>query len=148
MSVETTLFILRLISGLCLFGLLGALFYLLWREYQGTLSQLQASRRVYGHLVSLQEVDGAYVVMGTPYPLLPLTSLGRSPTNSIVVDDTFASGEHALIALRNGQWWLEDRHSRNGTTLNDTPVNEAVIMTNGDIIGIGNNRFRLDLEQI
>lgn len=147
MSLETTLFILRLISGLCLLGLLGVLFYMLWREYQGTLNQLQATRRVYGQIITLQEIDGNYMVIGTPYPLLSLTSLGRSPTNSIVVNDTFASSEHALIALRNGQWWLEDRHSRNGTTLNDAPVNEAVIMTNGDIIGIGNNRFRLDLKQ-
>jgi FHA domain. len=48
--------------------------------------------------------------------------------------------------MRNGQWWLEDRKSRNGTTLNGMPVTQSVIVTDGDIIGIGKMRFRLDLE--
>jgi len=48
--------------------------------------------------------------------------------------------------MRNGQWWIEDRKSRNGTLLNDLPVTEAMVITHGDIIGIGNMKFRLELE--
>jgi pSer/pThr/pTyr-binding forkhead associated (FHA) protein len=98
-------------------------------------------------LIALQEVNGSYIVTGTNYPLLKLTSLGRSPTNTITIDDTFASSDHAFVALRSGQWWLEDRQSRNGTTLNEVPITQPVIITDGDIIGIGRNRFRLELEQ-
>jgi pSer/pThr/pTyr-binding forkhead associated (FHA) protein len=48
--------------------------------------------------------------------------------------------------MRNGQWWIEDRKSRNGTLLNDLPVTESMVITHGDIIGIGNMKFRLELE--
>jgi pSer/pThr/pTyr-binding forkhead associated (FHA) protein len=87
------------------------------------------------------------VVTGETYPLLPLTSLGRSPTNTIRINDTFASGDHALLAMRSGQWWLEDRRSRNGTMLNDLRVTQPVVVTDGDVIGIGNIKFRVELER-
>ena len=62
------------------------------------------------------------------------------------MEDTFASSEHASITLRNGQWWLEDRNSRNGTLLNEEPVTVPVIVTEDDIISIGTHHFRLHLD--
>jgi hypothetical protein len=145
-STELVLFLLRLISGTLLIAVLVLLFVFMWRDYHSTASQAEASRRTYGRLTSLLEVDGTHAVTGQSYPLLPITSLGRAPTNTIPIDDTFASSEHAVVAMRSGQWWLEDRKSRNGTTLNGMPVTQAIIVTDGDIIGIGKMRFRLDLE--
>jgi hypothetical protein len=146
MSVELLLFFLRVISGLALLALLVLIFAALWRDYRGTLAQMEAGRRVYGHLVALQEVNGSYLPTGVHYPLLSLTSLGRSPTNTITLNDTFASSEHAMIILRNGQWWLEDRQSRNGTLLNDTPITQPIVIADGDIVGIGTVRLQLVLE--
>lgn len=147
MSTEAILLLLRIISAACLFVLLGGIFTIIYREYRSTISQLQSQRRSYGQLIALREIDGSYVIIGDTYPLLPLTSLGRAPTNNIVINDNFASAEHALVVLRSGQWWLEDRRSRNGTTLNELPVTQPTIMTNGDIIGIGQKRFKLELER-
>lgn len=146
MDIDLLLFLLRIVSALLLLAMVGALFWFIWRDYRITLSQINANRRAYGNLVAMREVDGVYVMVGDIYPLMPLTSLGRSPTNSIQVNDNFASSEHALIARRNGQWWLEDRGSRNGTTLNNAMINRVVVITSGDIIGIGNMRYRVDLE--
>jgi pSer/pThr/pTyr-binding forkhead associated (FHA) protein len=109
------------------------------------VATIEASRRSYGQLVALVEVDDQLLRTNETYPLLPLTTLGRNPANTVCVDDSFASSDHARIVLRGGQWWLEDRRSRNGTTLNDLLVSEPIIMTDGDIIGIGSRRFRLEL---
>ncbi len=147
METELTLFLLRLVSGALLIALLALLFIAMWRDYRSAVVQTEASRRAYGKMVELRELDDAYVVTGQTFALLPLTSLGRSPTNTIPINDDFASGEHALVALRNGQWWLEDRQSRNGTTINGMPISQPVIITDGDIIGVGSVRLRLDLEQ-
>src|SRR5688500_4742251 len=100
-----------------------ALFIVLWRDFRAAAREAEATRRSYGRLVVMREMDGNYARTGETHPLLPLTSLGRSPTNTIRVDDTFASGDHAVVTMRNGQWWLEDRNSRNGTTLNGVIVN-------------------------
>ncbi|MAS34442.1 MAG: FHA domain-containing protein [Anaerolineaceae bacterium] len=147
MDTEIILLALRVISGIVLLLLLAAIFVILWRDYRHTVIDLEASRRIYGQLVALHEVDGGYVATGAQFPLVQLTSLGRSPTNTITLDDSFASSEHAIVALRNSQWWLEDRNSRNGTTLNEVMISQPVIVTDGDIIGIGSLRFRLELER-
>ncbi len=140
------LFVLRVLSALVLMTLLGILFVAIWREYQATLQLTQRARRSFGTLVALAKLEQQLVPTGAQHALLPFTSIGRSPTNSIVINNTFASGEHATITLRDGQWWLEDRKSTNGTRLNDEPVTASVIVTDGDIIGIGNSYFRINLE--
>jgi hypothetical protein len=145
-SLELILFILRIASALLLLFILAVVLYTIWREHQAIIQRIQASRRSYGQLVAIVEVDEQYMTTGESYPLLPLTTFGRSSTNTIILKDTFASGEHARIYLKDGQWWLEDCNSRNGTTLNELPIREHIIMTNGDIIGIGETRFRLELE--
>ncbi len=147
MTTEIALFILRVASGVLLFGILISLFYVIWRDQRNTVEQLQASRRSYGKLVALTEIDGSYARTGDTHSLLPITSLGRSPTNTIIQNDTFASSEHALITLRNGQWWLEDRQSRNGTLLNGEPVLEPIIITDGDIITIGKLSYQMELDR-
>jgi hypothetical protein len=145
-STDLVLFLLRVVSGLALIALLVALFIILWREYRATAYDVEARRRTYGRLIAIHEIDGQYMISGETYPLLPITTIGRSPTNSITIDDTFASSEHAIVTMRDGQWWLEDRRSRNGTLLNDIPVTEPMVITHGDIIGVGSVHLRLELE--
>ncbi|MCB9451945.1 MAG: FHA domain-containing protein [Anaerolineaceae bacterium] len=146
MNQALILFALRAVSGLLLLTILLGLFVVIWKEFRSAAEQTAPQRKIYGRLNVLREIDGSYRVTGETYPLLPLTSLGRSPTNSIPIPDTFASSEHALVTLRDGQWWLEDRQSRNGTTLNDLPVKQPVVITHGDFIGIGTVRFHVELE--
>lgn len=146
MTTEIILVILRCISGLLLFAFLVILLIVIWREFTRTTSRMDSHRRTYGRLTGLREIDGRYLTTGETFPLLPITSLGRSPSNSIRIDDAFASSEHAVVALRGGQWWLEDRQSRNGTTLNDSPVTQPMVITNGDIIGVGSAKFRLEVD--
>ncbi len=145
MSTDAVLFILRLIAGVILLAVLAILFIVMWRDYKSAVIHVESSRRSYGRLVAVEQIDGLQIA-GQMYALLPLTSLGRSPTNTITINDDFASGEHALVAYRGGQWWLEDRQSRNGTTINEMPVTQPIIITDGDVIGIGSCRFRLELE--
>lgn len=146
MTLDYVLFGLRVLSGGLLLMLLGALFVVIWRDYRSAAAHTQINRRTYGQLVQLTEVDGTYTATTIAYPLLPLTTIGRSLTNTLVLDDPVASSEHASITRKNGQWWLEDRNSRNGTLLNTEPVRAPVIITEGDIISIGNRHFRLQLD--
>jgi hypothetical protein len=146
-SVDIILFVLRIASGLILVGMLVVLFIVLWRDYRTAAAQATVSRRTYGQLEPLLQIDDMYTPTGETFPLRPLTSMGRSPTNSIVIDDNFASSEHAQISLKDGRWWLEDRNSRNGTLLNNEPITSAIIITDGDIISIGNTHFKLILDQ-
>ena len=80
------------------------------------------------------------------FRLHPITTLGRSSSNTIVVSDDFTSAEHARILLERGTWWLEDRRSRNGTRLNEAAIEKRTRLADGDVIGIGKSSFRLTLD--
>lgn len=145
-DTQLVLLLFRLISGALLLGILAVLFIALWRDFRSAVEKTSVQRRIYGKLIEVVENDDGFQETAVSHPLLPLTSIGRAPTNTITLDDDFASGEHALLALREGQWWLEDRKSRNGTTINELPIGDPVIVTDGDVIGVGNRRFRIHLE--
>ena len=146
MSTEVTLLLLRFISALLLMLFLAGIFAILWKDYRSAGVHIELRSRAYGQMTVVQESSGEHVATGAFYALRPLTRLGRSPTNDIVIDDSFASSKHAQIILRDGQWWLEDRNSRNGTLLNGALINQSVVVTDGDMIGIGERLFRFDLE--
>ncbi|MGB7338137.1 MAG: FHA domain-containing protein [Phototrophicaceae bacterium] len=146
MDLALILFILRLISAALLMTLLGALFVVLWRDYSSAANHADVQRRVYGQLIRLIQVDDMFAPTGDTYPLRPLTSIGRAPTNAIVIKDDFSSSEHALVSLKNGRWWLEDRNSRNGTLLNGETVSTPTIVTDSDIVSIGNSHFKLSFD--
>src|SRR5215203_5041974 len=110
MTTESLLFGLRIISALLLLGFIGAAFVMMWRDYRVASKEVASRTHRRGRLLVVS-ADGLGIKPGTAYPLMPLTSLGRAPTNTISITDTFASGEHAMVTLRGGQWWLEDRGS-------------------------------------
>ena len=80
---------------------------------------------------------------GASLPLRPVTRLGRSSASTIVLNDKLVSGDHAVISFRDGGWWLADRGSTNGTIVNDRPVRGEVGLSSGDVIAVGQVRFKV-----
>ncbi len=145
MSVEAAVFILRLLAGLSLLGFLAVLFVIVWRSMRQVDRQLATTRMAYGYLTSLPSNAAQPNQVEKRFPLHAITTLGRSASNTIVVDNDFASAQHARIVLEGGQWWLEDRGSRNGTRLNDVAIDQPTILADSDVVGIGNLRYRFTL---
>lgn len=90
---------------------------------------------------------GAYLL---PYPLqtlsrpIPLassrTTVGRSPKNSFVIDAPTISRYHAVVISRDGNYYLKDLDSRNGTFVNGQP-NRVGRIGHHDRIAFGNRQF-------
>ncbi|MEO8286922.1 MAG: FHA domain-containing protein [Chloroflexota bacterium] len=95
----------------------------------------------YGKLVVV-EPGQSRLTPGTTFTLQAVTSLGRKPSNTIILDDDFVSSEHSLISWRDGRPWLEDVASTNGTFLNDSEVTRPVSISEGDLVGIGGVRLK------
>jgi pSer/pThr/pTyr-binding forkhead associated (FHA) protein len=75
---------------------------------------------------------------GRVFELGQEVTLGRSPGCAIYLeDDTFTSSVHARVYRRNGELWLEDLRSTNGTFLNDSKVSEPMRIQRGDRIKVG-----------
>jgi pSer/pThr/pTyr-binding forkhead associated (FHA) protein len=77
---------------------------------------------------------------GEAIPILGNCSIGRAPTNLIVLNDDRASRRHALIhAQEQHQYWLVDLGSSNGTLLNGRRVSQPTMLRHGDRIEVGSS---------
>lgn len=74
---------------------------------------------------------------GTVYPLGDEVTVGRAAGCQITLDDTYASQVHARIFMRDGQLYVEDLGSTNGTYLNRRKVSAPMVVSHGDQIQIG-----------
>ncbi len=139
MNTDTFLLLMRGVSALSLLTFLGALAYFMQREL-----------RAVEHLLMKEDVTRGELIITHPdgeierVPLRPVLSIGRIPQNSIVLNNTYTSGQHALITFRENQWWVEDLGSRNGTLVNDVEIDEPLVISVGDEILIGDVALRLD----
>lgn len=74
-------------------------------------------------------IDGP--LAGTTVPLQgEQLTLGRAPSNTVVLDDEFVSSHHARIYFdeQSHQWAIEDLHSTNGTMVGGDALRGAMIL--------------------
>ena len=77
---------------------------------------------------------------GPPIAVNGSCSLGRSRSNQVVLDDKKISRRHAIIhAQGEGEYWLVDFGSTNGTMVNGRRVVQPTRLQNGDQILIGDH---------
>lgn len=70
-----------------------------------------------------------------------ITTIGRSATNRIVLQDDACSRNHCEVFCSDGEWKLRDLASRNGTLINGKAASGDVILSSGDVIAIGECRL-------
>jgi hypothetical protein len=134
-----SLWVVRILFLALLYGFLFAVVRVLLRDLR-TASRGPAEL---GRLVVLASPLGE-PQPGASYPLDAVTTLGRDVNNGIVLDDPFASAEHAVLTFRGRSWFVEDLSSTNGTYVNGIPVDGVGPLGFGDEIQVGEIRFRLD----
>ena len=118
----------------------------MWRDYRHAEEVYTSRTRQRGRLVLVDAAESHHHSAGQVFPLLPLTTIGRAATNTIYLNEPVVSNEHALIEWRDGQWWLEDLNSSNGTKLNDMRLEEPTVISSGDEFSVGRIRFRIELD--
>lgn len=139
-SFTLSLWVVRLCFLALLYLFLFFVVRALWRDLRLAVS---TAARPLARLVVLASPDGQPPV-GSSIAIDAVNTLGRDVNNSIVVDDDFASAEHALLTFRGRSWYIEDRGSTNGTWVNGQAVDGATPIGYGDEIQVGRVRFRLD----
>ena len=68
-------------------------------------------------------------------------TIGRAPTNQIVISDERCSRSHAEVFLSEGKWTLRDLESRNGTVVGDVLLTGDRTLEPGDTIRIGRSQL-------
>lgn len=72
------------------------------------------------------------------------TLIGRSPECQLVLNSNMVSRRHGRVFKQDGQYFIEDLGSGNGTLLNGRKIDEATQLTHGDRIKLGPILVRFD----
>jgi serine/threonine-protein kinase len=94
-------------------------------------------------LQRLRPVTGLKLVTAEQeeFPLRGLvSSIGRNPDNTVVLDSAHVSRYHAIIRSQAGAWLISDQGSTNGTFLNGKQLlpRESYPLQPGDVLRLGN----------
>ena len=112
------------------------------RELRARLTEAEETL----HAIQGGEVD-AFVVRtrhgDRVFTLQGATGIGRASANQISIDDPFVSAEHARLASRDGQLWIEDLHSTNGTFVNRRQIASPTPLQPGDVVQVGQVKLKL-----
>lgn len=130
MTPEAILLALRLALALALYAFLAYILVYLRQDVRAAVTLGGEAPQAF---LQWDSQDGS----STVFALTSMNLLGRAADNSIVLDETTVSAHHARLSYQQGQWWLEDQGSKNGTGVNELEVQEPLVVTFGDRIRIG-----------
>ena len=80
---------------------------------------------------------------GRSYELGDELTLGRAGGCQVTIDDTYVSQLHARLFRREGQYYVEDLGSTNGTYLNRRKVTAPIAIRKGDRLQVGKTVLEL-----
>ena len=80
---------------------------------------------------------------GRTYELGEELTLGRAGGCQVTIDDTYVSQLHARLFRREGQYYVEDLGSTNGTYLNRRKVTAPIAIRKGDRLQVGKTVLEL-----
>jgi pSer/pThr/pTyr-binding forkhead associated (FHA) protein len=135
-----TLWVLRLAFVALIYIFFFVVARALWRDLRASVA---GAGQALGRLVVIAgPEDGPRA--GTWYPLDAVNTIGRDVNNSLVIDDSYVSAEHAVLTSRGRSWFVEDNESTNGTWVNGQRVATYLPLGYGDELQIGRLRMRLE----
>lgn len=129
------------------YALLGLLFLFLifvvraiYRDVNAPRAAAKAPRRRKNDMPHLLLVAGDRN-LGAKYYLSGEVSIGRAGGCQVVIDDTYASQQHARVLESGGGFVVEDIGSTNGTYVNGRKLSYPLELRHGDRIKIGKTVF-------
>ncbi|MES2924502.1 MAG: FHA domain-containing protein [Verrucomicrobiota bacterium] len=84
---------------------------------------------------------------GLTFELNGPCTVGRSPANTLALANDHISRKHALIQVQgDGECWMVDLGSSNGTYVNGRRVSRPLVLKNGDLIEMAGSRIEFQTE--
>jgi pSer/pThr/pTyr-binding forkhead associated (FHA) protein len=136
--MDQFLLVLRFALTALLYAFVAVTFYMIWRSLR---------QHAQGDAETHQQAVLSIETESTPeqrFTLRPVTAIGRSAENHLVIDSPFTSANHAMVVWRDNRWWIEDLGSHNGTYLNDERVAAPKALNSGDRIRVGETVLRFE----
>jgi pSer/pThr/pTyr-binding forkhead associated (FHA) protein len=105
---------------------------------QGRPAKAKRGKAARQLVVTAGQLAGTRITLGEAH-----ITIGRAEDSTLVITDDFASARHARLVPRDGQWFVEDLGSTNGTYLDRGKVSEPTPVPLGVPIRIGRTSLEL-----
>ncbi|MFA9397524.1 MAG: FHA domain-containing protein [Clostridiaceae bacterium] len=139
-----SLSILKIVFTVLLIGIIYIIIFislkLMYKDFKG--ENKNRIKKTLG-LEVIRGTSDADFKKGAVIPLYEKTTIGRQGNNTIVIDNPYVSKIHAVIYVRNNDYYLEDNNSTNGIILNGERIIGTVKLKKNDEISIGRVIFKV-----
>jgi len=105
---------------------------------QGPPAKAKRGKAARQLVVTAGQLAGTRITLGESH-----ITIGRAEDSTLVITDDFASARHARLVPRDGQWFVEDLGSTNGTYLDRGKVSGPTPVPLGVPIRIGRTSLEL-----
>jgi hypothetical protein len=105
---------------------------------QGRPAKVKRGKAARQLVVTAGQLAGTRITLGEAQ-----ITIGRAEDSTLVITDDFASARHARLVPRDGQWFVEDLGSTNGTYLDRGKVSAPTPVPLGVPIRIGRTSLEL-----
>lgn len=95
-------------------------------------------KRLKSKVPVMSDLKNRYVIYG-------YGEIGRGKECEVRIGEDYISSRHARIWYEDGEWYLEDLGSRNGTAVNGKRIREVVILDPEDVISFGGLNFVFEI---
>ena len=147
--MQGTAIVIKLLGIILQYGLLALLLYFVYKLIK---FMTKDSREIREDIYAVTEISNEEAVLtvleaadatmiGQRFAFSNKISIGRGTDNDIILNDSFASHHHAVIALLNNLYVIEDMGSVNKTYVNGQAITGRQYLQSGDIITIGSVSF-------
>lgn len=147
--MQGTAIVIKLLGVILQYGLLALLLYFVYKLIK---FMTKDSREIREDIYAVTEISNEEAVLtvleaadatmiGQRFAFSDEISIGRGTDNDIILNDSFASHHHAVIALLNNLYVIEDMGSVNKTYVNGQAITGRQYLQSGDIITIGSVSF-------
>lgn len=144
---ETALLVIRLAMLSILYLFLWAVISAIWRDLRRASQRAPADYALAGMpRLHVMDPGGSTLRQGEVIDLQPMTTIGRSATNTLVVQDETVSARHAAVEYRDGRWWVHDMDSTNGTYVNRRRLVGTTELRAGDLLHAGRVALQFAVE--
>lgn len=142
LTTETVILLLRFAVVAVVYLFLWQVVAVIWKDLRRPAAGEAGTEQAAGRLVVITGGATSYQA-GYSFPIFGTATIGRGAGNTVILSDGFVSTNHAVVAFRDGAWWLTDLDARNGTWVNAEKVSGEAQIQPGDILTVGQVKLKL-----
>lgn len=115
---------------------------IMYKDIKGGNKRRRVSRQLGLEVIKVGD-NNSNLKIGSVIPIHAKLTIGRKEDNVLVLHDQFVSGHHAVIFIKNNDYFIKDLKSTNSTLLNGKNLVSVVNLKLDDEITMGEYVFKV-----